>query len=162
MAVGPATTVLRSSTRIPVSGGGKKLKIARVAKSRIMVAVPRVLGYIAWAIVALCAFGGLYFSRIAHSTYPSKYPEGLWELQRSLGAADVYLDTADGVRLHAWWVARPGARFVTLYLHGNAGSVTHRFRQIQEIAAAGSSILMLDYRGYWQEYGLADRERPLH
>lgn len=29
MAVGPATTVLKSSTRTPVSGGGKKLKIAQ-------------------------------------------------------------------------------------------------------------------------------------
>jgi len=29
VAVGPATTVLRSSTRTPVSGGGKKLKIAQ-------------------------------------------------------------------------------------------------------------------------------------
>src|ERR1700686_359667 len=29
VAVGPATTVLRSRTRTPVSGGGKELKIAR-------------------------------------------------------------------------------------------------------------------------------------
>jgi hypothetical protein len=29
VAVGPATTVLKSSTRTPVSGGGKKLKIAQ-------------------------------------------------------------------------------------------------------------------------------------
>ena len=34
MAVGPATTLLRSSTRTPVNGGGKKLKIAWWRKAR--------------------------------------------------------------------------------------------------------------------------------
>ena len=118
-----------------------------------MVAVPRVPGYIAWPIAAASAFGGLYFFANRALYYPSKYPEGLWDMQRSLGATDVYLDTSDGVRLHAWWAPRAGARFVTLYLHGNAGNVTHRFRQIQEITAAGSSILMLDYRGYGRSTG---------
>jgi len=41
----------------------------------------------------------------------------------------------------------------TLFLHGNAGNITDRARHIQEIAAAGSSILMLDYRGYGKSSG---------
>ena len=35
----------------------------------------------------------------------------------------------------------------------NAGNVTHRFLQIREITAAGSSVLMLDYRGYGKSEG---------
>jgi fermentation-respiration switch protein FrsA (DUF1100 family) len=41
---------------------------------------------------------------------------------------------------------------VTLFLHGNAGNVTH-LSHIQEIVAAGSSILILDYRGYGKSSG---------
>ncbi len=82
-----------------------------------------------------------------------KYPDGFWDAQHELGATDVWIDTRDGVRLHAWWVPRDGARFATLYLHGNAGNVTHRAPQIREIVAAGSSILMLDYRGYGKSTG---------
>ena len=44
-------------------------------------------------------------------------------------------------------------RLVTLYLHGNAGNITHRGSQIREITSAGSSILMLDYRGYGKSSG---------
>jgi uncharacterized protein len=40
-----------------------------------------------------------------------------------------------------------------MYLHGNAGNVTHRFLQIREITAAASSVLMLDYRGYGKSGG---------
>jgi fermentation-respiration switch protein FrsA (DUF1100 family) len=85
--------------------------------------------------------------------YPLKYPSGFWDLQSELKAEDVWLRTADGVRLHAWWIMAPQAPLVTLYLHGNAGNVTHRFLQIHEITAAGSSVLMLDYRGYGKSGG---------
>ena len=74
-------------------------------------------------------------------------------MQHQVHATDVWIDTQDGVRLHAWFVAREGARWVTLYLHGNAGNITHRLPHIQEIVAAGSSILILDYRGYGKSSG---------
>jgi len=91
--------------------------------------------------------------RTARPYYPIKYPSGFWELQGKLGAEDVWLLTADGVRLHAWWIMAPQASLVTLYLHGNAGNLTHRFLPIREITAAGSSVLMLEYRGYGKSEG---------
>jgi fermentation-respiration switch protein FrsA (DUF1100 family) len=115
--------------------------------------VLRVPYYVGWPIVVASAYGGLYFLANRAIYYPSKYPEGFWDLESQLGATDVWIETRDGVRLHAWWVPREDARWVTLYLHGNAGNVTHRFPQIREIVAAGSSILMLDYRGYGKSSG---------
>jgi fermentation-respiration switch protein FrsA (DUF1100 family) len=41
----------------------------------------------------------------------------------------------------------------TLFLHGNAGNVTDRFTHMREIAAAGSSVLVIDYRGYGRSEG---------
>ncbi len=85
--------------------------------------------------------------------YPMKHPHGLWDLGQVLGASDVWLRTADGVRLHGWWIGPPGAMIVTLYLHGNAGNITHRAGHIREITAAGSAILIIDYRGYGKSGG---------
>jgi fermentation-respiration switch protein FrsA (DUF1100 family) len=85
--------------------------------------------------------------------YPLKYPQGLWDLQTQLRAEDVWLRTADGVQIHGWWVRQEGAGLVTLYLHGNAGNVTHCYAWIREITSAGSSVLMLDYRGYGKSKG---------
>jgi hypothetical protein len=104
--------------------------------------------YIGWPVVAVIGSGILYWAASRAAYYPLKYPRGFWELQSELGAEDVWLSAADGVRLHAWWIAASQAPFVTLYLHGNAGHVTHRFLQIREITAAHSSVLVLDYRGY--------------
>ena len=109
--------------------------------------------YISWPIVIAFVVGILFMAASRAPYYPLKYPSGFWGLQSELGAKDVWLLTSDGVRLHAWWVMAPQASLVTLYLHGNAGNVTHRFLQIREITAAGSSVLMLDYRGYGKSGG---------
>jgi fermentation-respiration switch protein FrsA (DUF1100 family) len=109
--------------------------------------------YIAWPIVLAFSVGILFMVASRAAYYPIKYPSGFWMLQSELGAEDVWVHTSDGVRLHAWWVIAPQASLVTLYLHGNAGNVTHRFLEIREITAAGSSVLMLDYRGYGKSEG---------
>lgn len=109
--------------------------------------------YITWTVVVLCCYGALCFYANRLVYYPLKYPQGFWDQQAQLNAEDVWIRTADGVRVHAWWVSQKGARFVTLYLHGNAGNVTHRGSRIREITTAGSSVLMLDYRGYGKSMG---------
>jgi fermentation-respiration switch protein FrsA (DUF1100 family) len=115
--------------------------------------VPRLPLHIGWPIAVVLAAAALYYLANRALYYPMKFPQGWWEQQAQLGATDVWLDTADHVRLHAWWVPADGASYVTLFLHGNAGNVTHRAGQIREIVAAGSSVLMLDYRGYGKSAG---------
>ena len=109
--------------------------------------------YIGWPIAIGFGVGVLLMVASRAAYYPIKYPSGFWELQSKLCAEDVWLLTADGVRVHAWWVRAPQASLVTLYLHGNAGNVTHRFLPIREITAAGSSVLIIDYRGYGKSGG---------
>ncbi len=48
---------------------------------------------------------------------------------------------------------REGSPLVTLFLHGNGDNVSYYKPHIQEIVAAGSSILTLDYRGYGKSSG---------
>ena len=109
--------------------------------------------YAVYPVLAAAGYGLLYFMANRSVYFPSKYPEGLWDEQAQLGAADVWLDTRDGVRIHSWLVKQPDARFVTLFLHGNAGNITDRSSHIREITAAGSSILIVDYRGYGKSNG---------
>jgi hypothetical protein len=105
------------------------------------------------AIVAACVIGLLYYLANRAVYYPSKYPTGDWDTQKLVGASDTWIETSDGVKIHGWWVQREGSPLVTLFLRGNAGNITNRAARIQEIVAAGSSVLMLDYRGYGKSSG---------
>jgi hypothetical protein len=103
--------------------------------------------------LAALIYGAIYFivSRLIYR--PIRYPGGRWYTQAESGARDVWVRTSDGLRLHAWWVEAPGSHLVTLYLHGNGGNVARRPGHLREITAAGSSVLILDYRGFGKSPG---------
>lgn len=109
----------------------------------------------AFVVTSLLVLVVFMFQHLAHRLvyYPMPYPEGDWNLQAEAGAQDVWLTTHDGIRLNAWWFPTQGARFATLFLHGNAGNVTHRIDHAQAIKAAGSAVLVVDYRGYGKSKG---------
>jgi fermentation-respiration switch protein FrsA (DUF1100 family) len=85
--------------------------------------------------------------------YPFRYPDGLWHLQRDVGAAEIWLTTRDNVRINGWWIVAPQSRMATVFFHGNGGNLTHRVEHMRAIVAAGSSLLMVDYRGYGKSEG---------
>jgi fermentation-respiration switch protein FrsA (DUF1100 family) len=85
--------------------------------------------------------------------YPARYPDGTWDLQAICGAEDRWVRAEDGTRLHAWWFAQQNAHIATLFLHGNAGNVTHRIDHAQAVLEAGSAFLIVDYRGYGKSQG---------
>ena len=62
--------------------------------------------------------------------------------------SDVFLTTSDGLRIHAWYV--PGESNTTLlWLHGNAGNISHRVDNIAVLnSLTGIGVLIVDYRGY--------------
>ena len=115
-----------------------------------MIQVPRWVG---WPLVAASGYGALCWWATRAPYFPMKYPQGWWELQSQVNASDVWLRAEDGVRLHAWWIPSAGSRLATVFLHGNAGNLTHRVAHIREITAAGSSLLLIDYRGYGKSAG---------
>jgi uncharacterized protein len=66
---------------------------------------------------------------------------------------DVWLTTEDGVRLHGWFAAAPGARATVLFLHGNGGNISHRLERIEIFRRLGLSAFLIDYRGYGSSGG---------
>jgi uncharacterized protein len=85
----------------------------------------------------------------------------LWSVQRRLiyfpareapvavaGAEDVVLETSDGLRLSAWLVPATAPVAAVLVTPGNAGNRADRLPLAAALAAAGLTVLLLDYRGY--------------
>jgi uncharacterized protein len=88
---------------------------------------------------------------------------------------DVSIAAGTGVQLHGWMVpasdagsrndgslaaargsdGRP-ARPVVLFLHGNAGNVSHRLDKLAMLHGLGASVLLIDYRGYGRSSGHPD------
>lgn len=69
------------------------------------------------------------------------------------------IDTADGLRLHGWFVPADGTpRATLLFFHGNAGNISHRLESIRQFHDLGLSVLIVDYRGYGRSEGHPSEE----
>jgi uncharacterized protein len=108
--------------------------------------------------------------------FPAKYPAGVWERGRRQAregeivarTEDVQLAAADGVRLHGWYctpqVGRGGAleavetERTLLFLHGNAGNLSHRYEIIEHFVKLPVNVLIIDYRGYGKSEGRPSEE----
>src|SRR5262245_8839129 len=100
-------------------------------------------------VLAGMVYGLLVFAARRMVYFPMRYPAGDWSAGRRLDAKDVFIREG----LHAWYIEKPGAGVMTLHLHGNAGNITHRILTAEHVLDAGSSILLLDYRGYGRSTG---------
>ena len=67
---------------------------------------------------------------------------------------DVNLTTADGVRINGWSLpcGRPARRTV-LFLHGNAGNISHRFEKFEVFRDLSTDVFIIDYRGFGRSEG---------
>ena len=85
--------------------------------------------------------------------YPAPYPAGLWE-PTGLGQEDIWFQADDGTRLHGWLFAHERPRATVLYLHGNAGNLSHRAHLLAGLRdQLNISIFIPDYRGYGRSVG---------
>jgi uncharacterized protein len=131
-------------------------------------------------VAGLLAFVMLFEDKFIY--FPSKYPEGEWDVQR-LGAGsggrvkkveDVWLTTADGVRIHGWYCtpqalagvgaspaqeeAATAAPATLLWFHGNAGNISGRYPMIERLTEEGFAVFAVDYRGYGRSEGAPSEE----
>jgi hypothetical protein len=73
--------------------------------------------------------------------------------QWDLAYEDVTIDTADGLKLHGWFVPHERSSEVLLFLHGNGGNIAHRGESLRIFQRLGINVLIIDYRGYGQSEG---------
>ena len=104
------------------------------------------------------AYGGVAALMFVFQDKLAYYPQIGCEIQSTprdhgLDYEQLTLTTADGERLDAWFVPAPQARGVVLFLHGNAGNLSHRMDSIVMFHRLGYSVLIFDYRGYGRSTG---------
>lgn len=103
--------------------------------------------------VGLLLLNGLmYFQQPLMIFYPIRE---LYQTPDRWGLAyeDVSFRTEDGIRLHGWYVPRQDSDRVLLFLHGNAGNISHRRDSIEVFHRLGLNVFIFDYRGYGQSEG---------
>jgi fermentation-respiration switch protein FrsA (DUF1100 family) len=107
---------------------------------------------VAYLIVVL---GLMLFER--YLVYPvPPLARGDWH-PRGLGHEDVTFHSADGTKLHGWYVPHPQARRAILYCHGNGEQVADNADLVALLRdKLQASIFIFDYRGYGYSEGRPD------
>jgi fermentation-respiration switch protein FrsA (DUF1100 family) len=83
--------------------------------------------------------------------------EGDWD-PPGLAVEDVWLNTSDGVKLHAWWVPAKNARYTFLAFHGNAANIANRADIYRFLSETPVNVLAVEYRGYGKSEGSPSEE----
>jgi hypothetical protein len=78
-----------------------------------------------------------------------------------LDGEEVSFTSSDGTPLHGWYFPRAGSRTVLLFLHGNAGNISHRLSTVHQLLRAPADVFLFDYRGYGLSSGEAKGVKPL-
>lgn len=86
--------------------------------------------------------------------------------EAGLSYQDVWLNTADNIKLHGWWIPaqgeQPDSNVMLLYVHGNAENISSHSRSIYWLPNSGVSVLALAYRGFGNSAGTAKLPEVLH
>jgi fermentation-respiration switch protein FrsA (DUF1100 family) len=99
-------------------------------------------------LLVLVGFFALSFSLIDRVIFQPSPGVDLTPEDLGIEAESVFLESEDGVRIHTFFLPSPGANRSLLFLHGNAGNSSHRLPNAAELAALGTDVLLLEYRGY--------------
>lgn len=79
---------------------------------------------------------------------PAKYPIGDWQTE-NFERETAWFEAADGVKLHGWFLSHDRPKAVALFMHGNAGNITHRAETLRLLNERHQlAIMTFDYRGY--------------
>lgn len=86
--------------------------------------------------------------------HPHKYPQGIWNPSSfNVKVEDVFFQAKDGTKLHGWYIPSANAQATLLWFHGNAGNLTYRLENIQQLQPLALNIFIFDYRGYGKSEG---------
>ena len=114
--------------------------------------------FLVFALVLYAGFVGLlYFAQRGMMYFPdrSRVPPAAAGFPQ---AVEDMLTTQDGERVVVWHVAPRGDRPVVLYFQGNGGGLPLRVPRFQALAADGTGLVALAYRGYGGSSGSPSEE----
>jgi len=124
--------------------------------------VPKLKRLLIMVLVAMAAgiFLVVLFLRVIENQliyYPPRYPEGFPSTETiEQEVEDVWLVTADGVKINAFYRSNPASGQVLLWFHGNAENIGYDLDHLKLLAGNGVNVLAVDYRGYGRSEGKPD------
>lgn len=93
------------------------------------------------------------------------FPESKFDFEPAdlnLAAEPVKLRPGGDVELFCWYLPPPKRDRVLLYIHGNAGNISHRLSIAKGWVDRGFGCFLLDYRGYGKSTGQIRHEKDLY
>ena len=86
--------------------------------------------------------------------YPATKASVDWSEPSDPATEDVWLTSADGSKIHAWYLPCDGATGAIHFSHGNGGNLSHRDNNLHRLRDAfRRSVLIYDYPGYGKSEG---------
>jgi fermentation-respiration switch protein FrsA (DUF1100 family) len=76
----------------------------------------------------------------------------------ALAYEDITIQASDKTQLHGWFIPHPQAAQTVLFLHGNAGNISHRLEKIETFHHFGLNVFIFDYRGYGKSQGVPSED----
>jgi pimeloyl-ACP methyl ester carboxylesterase len=106
--------------------------------------------YVAIVAVLLCLEDRLLYRRHERGGIWLPPPSG------SVGE-ELWLHSADGEAIHAWWAPRAGSADAVIFFHGNTGNLSWARREGGDVTKIGeilnASVLVFDYPGFGYSSG---------
>ncbi len=97
----------------------------------------------------------LIFKALENSLiYPGTKAADGWIEPTDLATQEVWLNSSDGTKIHAWYLPCDGATGAIHFSHGNGGNLSHRDAAIHSLRDSfRRSVLIYDYPGYGHSEG---------
>jgi len=105
---------------------------------------------IAGIYAAVCVLAFVLQARLVY--FPNSEEAGT-PADVGLDYRDVTFRNRNGTALHGWFIPNENAQYTMLYLHGNAGNITHRTESIRQFHSLGLAIFIFDYSGFGKSAG---------
>ena len=89
---------------------------------------------------------------------PARFPKGNWH-PAELTAEDAWFQSADGTRLHGWYVPCEKPVAVVLLCPGQGGNISYRLDRLRLLHnRVHVTLLAFDYRGYGRSEGVPNEK----
>lgn len=114
---------------------------------------------LAIALFYVAAMIAIYFAQALFIYAPHMPTQDIVATPESIGLDfdDLNFKTTDGEQLNGWFIpagsSSEGSKKTILFLHGNAGNISHRLETIKIYHKLGYDFLIIDYRGFGNSTG---------
>jgi len=114
--------------------------------------VIRVVVYFLIAYATLAVYACFFCGKLVY------YPTADYEMTPDDPHETVEYPSADKEQITGWFFPVPDAKWTILFMHGNAGNISHRLDTVGFWSGLGCQVLLFDYRGYGHSTGTPDEK----